>query len=293
MLLDYFRSRASETLSELALTYSAADFKKKAQAVNHAIIKSKDNLIEILLDQARKELWNNSELLECILMITYANDVVMLETRNSVWEYDYMAFSRRVGELWEPFCKLCFQYPINNITLFIPPLFSEVKQNLTSEIEEYISGLTITEDEKVQLRKYYDKVWNLVTSGEIQLECDLHFTDGTKKYIVDFKSGFGSNEKGNTNRLLLVGSIYQNIEDEDFECLIFVWSTENNHYLNTLQNSGVWSTFCGIETYNQILRYSGFDIHKWIESNINWLEDFSPIMRSTIEKKNLESYLIW
>ena len=51
MLLDYFRSRASETLSELALTYSAADFKKKAQAVNHAIIKSKDNLIEILLDQ--------------------------------------------------------------------------------------------------------------------------------------------------------------------------------------------------------------------------------------------------
>lgn len=293
MLLDYFRSRASETLSELALTYSAADFKKKAQAVNHAIIKSKDNLIEILLDQARKELWNNSELLECILMITYANDVVMLETRNSVWEYDYMAFSRRVGELWEPFCKLCFQYPINNITLFIPPLFSEVKQNLTSEIEEYISGLTITEDEKVQLRKYYDKVWNLVTSGEIQLECDLHFTDGTKKYIVDFKSGFGSNEKGNTNRLLLVGSIYQNIEDEDFECLIFVRSTENNHYLNTLQNSGVWSTFCGIETYNQILRYSGFDIHKWIESNINWLEDFSPIMRSTIEKKNLESYLIW
>ena len=226
-------------------------------------------------------------------MITYANDVVMLETRNSVWEYDYMAFSRRVGELWEPFCKLCFQYPINNITLFIPPLFSEVKQNLTSEIEEYISGLTITEDEKVQLRKYYDKVWNLVTSGEIQLECDLHFTDGTKKYIVDFKSGFGSNEKGNTNRLLLVGSIYQNIEDEDFECLIFVRSTENNHYLNTLQNSGVWSTFCGIETYNQILRYSGFDIHKWIESNINWLEDFSPIMRSTIEKKNLESYLIW
>ena len=293
MLLDYFRSRASETLSELALTYSAAVFKKKAQAVNHAIIKSKDNLIEILLDQARKELWNNSELLECILMITYANDVVMLETRNSVWEYDYMAFSRRVGELWEPFCKLCFQYPINNITLFIPPLFSEVKQNLTSEIEEYISGLTITEDEKVQLRKYYDKVWNLVTSGEIQLECDLHFTDGTKKYIVDFKSGFGSNEKGNTNRLLLVGSIYQNIEDEDFECLIFVRSTENNHYLNTLQNSGVWSTFCGIETYNQILRYSGFDIHKWIESNINWLEDFSPIMRSTIEKKNLESYLIW
>lgn len=293
MLLNYFRSRASETLSELALTYSAADYKKKAQAVNHAIIQSKENLISILLETARRESWSNQEILECILMVTYTNDVVMLETRNTIWEYDYMAFSRRIGELWEPFCKLCFHYPINNISLFIPPLFSEVKRDLTNEIEEYIASLNISEEEKVQLRKYYDKVWGLVTSGEIQLECDLHFTDGVKKYVVDFKSGFGSNEKGNTNRLLLVGSIYQNIENENFKCLIFVRSTENNHYLNTLQNSGVWSTFCGNETYNQILHYSGFDIHQWIEANINWLEDFSPAMKSTVESKNLESYLIW
>lgn len=293
ILLDYFRSRASETLSELSLTFSASDYKKKAQAVNHAIIQSKDNLISILLETARRESWNNRELLECILMVTYTNDVVMLETRNSVWEYDYMAFSRRVGELWEPFCKLCFQYPINNISLFIPPLFSEVKQNLTHEIDTYISGLNITNTEKVQLRKYYEKVWSLVTSGEIQLECDLHFTDGTKKYIVDFKSGFGSNEKGNTNRLLLVGSIYQNIEEEDFECLIFVRSTDNNHYLNILQNSGVWSTYCGSNTYNQIESFTGFNIHLWIEDNINWIEDFSLAMRETIQSKNLESYLIW
>lgn len=293
ILLDYFRSRASETLSELSLTFSASDYKKKAKAVNHALIQSRDNLISILLETARRESWNNRELLECILMVTYTNDVVMLETRNSVWEYDYMAFSRRVGELWEPFCKLCFQYPINNISLFIPPLFSEVKQNLTHEIDTYILGLNITNTEKVQLRKYYEKVWSLVTSGEIQLECDLHFTDGTKKYVVDFKSGFGSNEKGNTNRLLLVGSIYQNIEEEDFECLIFVRSTDINHYLNTLQNSGVWSIYCGNNTYNQIESFTGFNIHSWIEENINWIEDFSLAMRETIQSKNLESYLIW
>jgi hypothetical protein len=29
---------------------------------------------------------------------------------------------------------------------------------------------------KKNLKKYYDKVWSLVTSGEIQLELDLHFT---------------------------------------------------------------------------------------------------------------------
>lgn len=293
ILLNYFRSRASETLSELALIYSASDFKKKAQAVNHALIQSKENLITILLETARKECWNNREILECILMITYTNDVVMLETRNMVWEYDYMSFSRRIGELWEPFCKLCFLYPVNSINLFIPPLFSDVKRDLTNEIEQYICTLNITEYEKSQLKRYYDKVWTLVTSGEIKLECDLHFTDGTKKYVVDFKSGFGSNEKGNTNRLLLVGSIYQNIENEDYRCLIFVRSTENNHYLSTLQNSGVWSTFCGNDTYNQIMNFSGFDIHRWIEQNINWTEDFSASMRLTISSQNLDNYLIW
>jgi hypothetical protein len=292
-LLRYFRSRAQETLSELALQYSVADYKKKAQAVNHAIIQSKDNLITILLETARRENWTNVEILECVLMITYTNDVVMLETRNSVWEYDYMAFSRRVGELWEPFCKLCFQYPINDIQLFIPPLFSEVKTDLTNEIETYIDGLNITPEEKLQLRKYYDKVWNLVTSGEIQLECDLHFTDGQTKYVVDFKSGFGSNEKGNTNRLLLVGSIYQNIEDVDYKCLIFVRSTDNNHYLQTLQNSGVWETSCGNDTYVKIFHYAGYDIHQWISNNINWMADFSPVMRDSVTNNNLENYLIW
>lgn len=78
--------------------------------------------------------------------------------------------------------------------------------------------------------KYYHKVWGLIISGEIQLELDLHFIFEGQKYVVDFKSGFGSNEKGNTNRLLLVASIYKNLE-ENFNPLIFVRSAENNNYL--------------------------------------------------------------
>lgn len=292
-LLAYFRSRANEILSELALQYSAADYKKKASALNKAIIQSRDNLLSILEETARAQNWTNSEVLECVLMITYTNDVIMLESRNDVWQYDYMAFSRRVGELWEPFCKLCFKHPSTGIYSFIPPLFSEVKESLTTEIVTYIDGLTIQTHEKAQLRRYYDKVWGLVTSGEIQLECDLHFTDGTTKYIVDFKSGFGSNEKGNTNRLLLVGSIYQNIETENYKCLIFVRSTENNHYLTTLQNSGVWETSCGPDTYSKIHQFTGFDIHNWIENNIDWMNDFAPQMRDTITRNELQNYLIW
>lgn len=292
-LLAYFRSRANEIVSELALQYSAVDYKKKASALNRAIIKSRDNLLSILEETARTQHWTNREILECVLMVTYTNDVVMLESRNAVWQYEYMAFSRRVGELWEPFCKLCFKYPTTRIYSFIPPLFSEVKENLTAEIVTYINGLNIMANEKAQLRRYYDKVWGLVTSGEIQLECDLHFTDGTTKYIIDFKSGFGSNEKGNTNRLLLVGSIYQNIETENYKCLIFVRSTENNHYLATLQNSGVWETSCGSNTYSKIKSFTGFDIHNWIENNIDWMNDFTPQMRETIIHNELENYLIW
>lgn len=292
-LLAYFRSRANEILGELALEFSAADYKKKSSALNKAIIRSRDNLIEIVNERARVEGWSNIEILECVLMIAYTNDVVMLESRNSVWEYEYMAFSRRVGELWEPFCKLCFRYPSTRISPFIPPLFSEVKENLTTEITTYIDALRIRIEEKEQLKKYYDKVWGLVTSGEIQLECDLHFTDGQTKYIVDFKSGFGSNEKGNTNRLLLVGSIYQNIETENYRCLIFVRSTENNHYLATLQNSGIWETSCGIDTYSKIQQFTGFDIHGWIENNINWMSDFTPQMRDSVNRNELQNYLIW
>ena len=293
ILLEYFRSRSREIISDLSTSYSSTDYKKKAAAANKAIVKSKENLIDILLNKARRDNWGNTELLECILMITYTNDVVMLETRNSIWEYDYMAFSRRIGELWEPFCKLCFQYPIRDIQQFIPPLFSEVKRNLTYEINSYISSLNISDRDKKQLQVYYDKVWSLVTSGEIKLECDLHFTDGTDKFIVDFKSGFGSNEKGNTNRLLLVGSIYNNIESENYKCLIFVRSTENNHYLNTLQNSGIWSTFCGNETYGKIKDFTGYDIHDWINRNIDWIADFSQQMRDSVQNNNLENYLIW
>ncbi len=292
-LLTYFRSRAKEIISELDLLYSVADYKKKASALNKAIVKSRNNILTILEEVARKEQWINNEILECQLMITYTSDVVMLESRNTIWEYDYMSFSRRVGELWEPFCKLCFKYPATKVHSFIPPLFSEVKRNLTEEIITYINGLSIQEKERLQLIQYYDKVWRLVTSGEIKLECDLHFTDGDTKYIVDFKSGFGSNEKGNTNRLLLVGSIYQNIESERYKCLIFVRSTENNHYLTTLQNSGLWETSCGQDTYSQIQYFTGFDIQRWIEKNVDWMTDFESQMKETISRKELLNYLIW
>ena len=291
-LLAYFRDRASEFLTVTKASFAETQSDKRARAINERLNQTKNILITTLLQQAEKEKWTNREKLESILMITYCNIVVMIESRNSVRSYEYMDFSRRVGELWDPFCKLCFYYPINDISLFIPPLFSEVKKKLTDEIIHYIDNLTITLEEKAELKTYYDRVWSLVTSGEIQLELDLHFTHNEQKYVVDFKSGFGSNEKGNTNRLLLVATIYQNL-DENYKCLLFVRAEENNSYFNTLKNSGIWEAYCGSEAYQKIKDYSGYDLKLWTDTNIDWANDFNAETTAHFTDNNLLQYLLW
>jgi len=291
-LLSYFRDRSSEALTVIKSKFAETQSDKRARAINESLNKTKSSLITTILQQSEKEKWTNKEKLECILMVTYCNIVVMIESRNSVRPYEYMDFSRRVGELWDPFCKLCFYYPINDISLFIPPLFSEVKKKMTDEIADYIVKLTITAEEKQELKKYYDKVWSLVSSGEIQLELDLHFLHNDQKYVVDFKSGFGSNEKGNTNRLLLVATIYQNL-DENYKCLLFVRAEENNSYFNTLKNSGIWEAYCGNEAYEKIKTHSGYDLKLWTDTNIDWANDFNTETITHFTDSNLLQYLLW
>ena len=293
-LLIYFRERTSESLEEIRRTYGSTEFKEQARAINKATTETRNNIIKTLVQKAKAEKWSNKDTLQCVLMITYTNYIVMIESRNEVWPYEYMTFSRRIGELWEPFCKLCFDYPLKDLTLFIPPLFSEVKRKLTNEIEDYIDTLTITENQKNELKKYYNKVWSLVTSGEIKLELDLHFEQNGKKFVVDFKSGFSSNEKGNTNRLLLVGSIYKNLE-ENYRCLLLVRADEdrNNNYFQTLKNSGIWEAYCGNETYANIKKHSGFNIKRWIENNIDWSDDFRSDTMQYFKDNKLDQYLKW
>ncbi len=206
-----------------------------------------------------------------------------------------MAFTRRIGELWEPFCLLCWQYAIDEtLNYFAPPLFSEVKQKLTQEIQELINSLEIDKKQQIALMNSYDKVWQLVTAREIKLELDLHFQKDASKFVVDFKSGFGSNEKGNTNRLLLVASAYK-ILAEGHQCIIFVRSpeAENNYYLQILKKSGLWSVYCGAETYGKIEEYTGFNLARWQQENLNWEQDFEPGMYNHLQSNQLVEYLQW
>lgn len=291
-LLAYFRDRASAAFNVIKEKYAENRSEKRADAINKSLNKTKHQLITALLQQAERENWTNQEKLESLLMITYCHIAVMIESRNSVRLYEYMDFSRRVGELWGAFCQLCFDFPLNELSLFIPPLFSDAKKKLSDEAIDYIDALTITKEQKDELKKYYDKVWSLVASGEIQLELDLHFIQNGSMYVVDFKSGFGSNEKGNLNRLLLVAAVYKYL-GENYKCILLVRAEENNNYFNILKNSGVWEAYCGLEAYDKIREYSGYCLKNWIAANMDWANDFKPETIANFQEQNFLQYLLW
>lgn len=294
-LLAYYRGRAGELLTDARSRFSDSEHKERATFTNKGLIESKNNLLKVLHQKAKQEGWPAETTLGAVLLITYANYIVMMETRNDVWPYEYMAFARRIGELWEPFCQLCWEYPVKeDLSYLTPPLFTDVRTTLANNIEESVNRLNISDEEKKMLKDQYEQMWLLVNSGEINLELDLHFQTGGKKYVVDFKSGFSSNEKGNTNRLLLVASIYKGL-NEDFNCLLFVRSAEelNNHYLQTLKKSELWTVYCGEETYKMIHRYTGFDLADWMKKNIDWEGDFDAKMYKHLKDQNLLQYLEW
>ncbi|MCY8344316.1 hypothetical protein MOC99_01085 [Bacillus haynesii] len=292
------------------LTYKKADLLNLLRAVGTDIyeeVKGKKNQITKMNTKFKKiterlikavventEL-SNEERLDKILMVYYCSYIVMIEFRNRMRPYEYMDFTRRVGELWEPFCKLCWKYTSEEgIADTIPPTFDEAKLQLLKDLHSFIDTISLTEDQKQELNRYLELMWELVASGEIKLESDLHFEKAGIKYNVDFKSGFNSNEKGNTNRLLMVGSIYKKL-DPNYENIILVRAeeSENNHYLQTLKNSTQWNVYCGQETYDKIEELTGFPLKSWINQNIDWENDLDSETIGYLRRNNLNQYLRW
>ena len=293
-LLEYFRERGGEKLTELRREIGNENYKKLAGGINKALGQSLQSFKEVVINTSKSEKWTAENRLRSVLSSTYCAQVAMLDLRNRVWPYEYMAFSRRIGELWERFVHIPFSYSVTDVRPFVPPLFSEIRSNLRKGIEEYIAELSLSPEQKAELLEYYEKVWVLVDSGEINLQLDFHAQIAGKKVNIDFKSGFGSNEKGNTNRLLMVATIYRNLEN-DYENVLLVRAREdqNNHYFQILKNSEVWEAYCGKDAYRKIGDYTGFDLYGWIASNINWAEDLLPETADHFTTNNLLRYLEW
>ena len=286
-----FRKEADRILP---IALRQTDKKKAANIVNNTIKEFCSDIIEKVKSIARSQKWNNEALLNEILLITYSSYIVMLEYRNKVWPYEYMAFARRIGELWEPFCKLSFEYPVKKLKLIEPPNFDEVQAGIKKKTMDYISELNISNDERRMLSYYYGIPWGLVASGGTKLDLDLHFEQDGIRYNCDFKSGFSSNEKGNTNRLLLVGSIYQSLGKNE-KTLLFVRQEEeqNNHYLQTLKNSPYWSCYCANACYSKMAEFTGFNLRTWLDKNVNWKNDISAEFKKHLVDNDLIGYLTW
>ncbi len=288
VLLKEFRKQAN--LIALEIDGLNLDYKKKASRANTSITRYKINK----LNEVFQMNLDSIEQLEYILMINYVSYIVMLEIRNHFWGYDYMAFSRRIGEIWEPFCKIPFYYPIRELELFVPPTFSEVEDAMYSQTDFLIRKLNISNSDKNELLNNYQDVWKLVDSSNINLNLDLHFYQDDVYYDVDYKSGFSSNEKGNTNRLLQVASIYSSYFD-NHENLIFVRQPEeeNNHYLQVLKNSPYWTVYCADEAYDAIYHFTGYDLKLWMDRNMDWINDISKDFKDYLIQHNLLKYLTW
>lgn len=287
-----FRSYAKTIAAPLLSSQKSRN--DKAKEMNNHIKAYRNEKLSLIKRQANSEKWDNEHLLNEILCMTYVSYIVMLEYRNKVWPYEYMAFARRIGELWEPFCRLAFEYPIKKLRIIAPPDFKQVQQNLRKNTSEYIDSLEVSETIKRELKRQYAIPWTMVDSGGIKLALDLHFEQAGVHYNCDFKSGFSSNEKGNTNRLLLVASIYHSFGKTE-KTLLFVRQKEdeNNHYLQTLKNSPYWDVLCADDCYMAIKSFTGFDIRAWLDKNADWEHDISSELKEHLYENGLLKYLTW
>ena len=223
------------------------------------------------------------------LIIQYCCTVAFLEYRHRVWPYDYMTFSRRIGELWEAFCKTAWEYPVDSsVERISPPDFAEIRQVLQHRLE---SNLGNHENSREIIRDI-EILFDII--GNINMKEDEVFTKSGVPHVIDFKSGFGSNEKGNTLRLITVGRAYK-IWNQNTRLMLLVRQEVNNNYLEVLRKTGVWEVYTGLDSYRMIDEMTGSSIYNVRNSIIDWRADLSQGFIRDLESQpgNLTSYLSW
>ena len=137
--IGIFRIQAEKIFAELLKSnFSLND---KASNMNKRLKAFKEIKFSEVIRLSKLEKWATEELLNELLLLTYASYIVMLEYRNDIWPYEYMAFARRIGELWEPFCKIPFYYPIKQLQIIEPPAFSDIQRRIQSDANSFINNL--------------------------------------------------------------------------------------------------------------------------------------------------------
>ena len=282
-LLAELHANLAPKVSQIRAT--SADHDSKAKAVNADVKVAVEQVEQRLLAQFSTV----TDRQTALLVLQYCASVVSLEYRHKVWPYEYMAFSRRVGELWERFCKACWDHPSRqHVERISPPSFEQIKADIFHRIESNTVGAT----QRDQILDDVNLLLGLV--GDINMKEDEVFTVDGIPHVIDFKSGFGSNEKGNTLRLLAVGRAYR-LWNPDTALYLLVRQEDNNNYLNVIRRNGLWGVHCAAGAYAKIDELTGALTANMRESIIDFEGDLSAQFMSDIggQLADLRAYLRW
>lgn len=279
-IFDYFRMNLSDTTQ--TIQNSNLPQKTKSNQINQAVEAVRVQLIPILFNN-HPEL-NVSKL---YMLLQYCYTVMSLEYRNMVWPYEYMAFSRRNGELWERFCKAAWDNSqVPNLSRIEAPEFDDVRNSF----RDRIIGYTDNNENQELIVNDMNSIFALV--GEINMKQDEMFISNDINHIIDFKSGFSSNEKGNTFRVLAVGRAYKHW-DPDVNLLFLVRQNENNNYLEIIRRSNLWAVHCGDEAYRKIDELTNAGIAEIRREAIDFQNDLSAGFWNYLNANDLTNYLDW
>jgi hypothetical protein len=259
------------------------EYQKKAQAVNSLAGQIRNNWINWIASLPVGDRTNAS------LVLQYCYSVASLEYRNKVWPYEYMAFSRRVGELWEGFCSAAWNFPNRvNVHRYNHPHFDDVRRTLRTRLDLNIGDHPL----KNELQKDIDILFDII--GDINMKEDEVFEVDGVPHVIDFKSGFGSNEKGNMLRLQTVGRAYK-LWNLNTRLLLLVRQSANNNYLKVLEKIGLWEVHTGDNAYNLIAELTGAGIQQVRREIIDWENDLSEDFKTHLSQQttDLRSYLEW
>lgn len=280
-IFNYFNEELRDTV--FAIQNSSDPNIKKSDKMNQAVENVRKTLAPILAA-------NHPELdiSKLHMLLQYCYSVISLEYRNIVWPYEFMAFSRRNGELWEKFCKAAWDYHNQGESLYridAPP-FDDVRNTFRDRIIGYLNN----HPNQSSIVDEMDSVFELV--GEINMKQDEMFASNGVNHIIDFKSGFGSNEKGNTLRVIAVGRAYKHW-DPNIELLFLVRQNENNNYLDVIRRSNLWEVHCGDNAYRKIDELTGAGISEIRSEAIDFQNDLSTNFWNYLVANNLANYLNW
>ena len=221
------------------------------------------------------------------MVVEYCRTVVALECRHHVWPYNAIDFARRVGERWERFCAAAWAgADAAVITRLDLPAFPDIRADLRRRIAERVP------EPEARRAVLVDVDRLLRIGGEPNIRADLSFRLRGRAHVIDFKSGFGSNEHGNKERIVAIGNALQ-IWDPAIRLLLLVRQERNNHYLRAIAQGGVWEVVCGDAAYDTIAGITGADVAEVRRGAVDFGADLAPTLHRHLRDIGAADCLAW